>query len=108
MLVTIFYYVDEFCKFFKKEAEKSMVSDGAMGQFKSSMSLSEIMTIMTYWHLSGYKNFKVFYKKEVLINLRGEFPQAVSYSRFVELMPYATLPYYPWPEIQYEKQADFP
>jgi hypothetical protein len=92
MLVTIFYYVDEFCKFFKKEAQKSMISDGAIGEFESRMSLSEIMTIMIYWHLSGYKNFKEFYTKEVQVHPRGEFPRAVSYSRFVELMPYATLP----------------
>lgn len=92
MLTVIFYYTDEFCKFFEKEAQKHMLPDNAMKPFESKMNLSEIMTIMIYWHQSGYKNFKEFYTKEVLVHLRREFPHAVSYSRFVELMSYACLP----------------
>lgn len=92
MLTAIFYYTDEFCKFFAKEAQKHMLPDNAIKPFESKMHLSEIMTIMIYWHQSGYKNFKEFYTKEVLVHLCREFPHAVSYSRFVELMPYTCLP----------------
>jgi hypothetical protein len=92
MLTTIFYHVDEFCKFFEKEAQKYMLSDNAVKPFESKMKLSEIMTIMIYSHQSGYKNFKEFYTKEVLVHLCREFPHAVSYNRFVELMPYACFP----------------
>jgi len=56
------------------------------------MNLSEVMTIVIYWHHSGYKNFKAYYTKHVQVYLRKEFPNLVSYSRFVELMPYALLP----------------
>lgn len=92
MLTTIFYYTDEFCKFFSKEAENYLILNESMKPLQSKMKLSEIMTIMIYWHQSGYKNFKSFYTKYVLIHLRGEFSNAVSYNRFIELMPYASLP----------------
>jgi hypothetical protein len=92
MLTIIFYYCDEFCKYFEMEAKKNQISMNQVKPFESKMSLSEIMTIMIYWHQSGYKNFKCFYTKEVLIHLKNEFPNAVSYSRFVELKPLAFLP----------------
>lgn len=48
MLTTIFYYVDEFCKCFEKEAQKNMISNDHIKSFQSKMSLAEIMTIMIY------------------------------------------------------------
>lgn len=92
MLTTIFYYTDEFCKFFSKESKNQMLMNDSIKPIQSKMTLSEIMTIMIYWHQSGYKNFKSFYTKHVLVYLHNEFPEAVSYTRFVELMPYASLP----------------
>lgn len=92
MLTIIFYYVDEFCKFFSKEAHNHLLSNESIKPFKSAISISEIMAIIIYWHHSGYKNFKAYYTKHVLIYLRKEFPNLVSYSRFVELMPYALIP----------------
>lgn len=92
MLTTIFYYTDEFCKFFSQEAAKHTLENDSITHFQSAMTLSEIMTIMIYWHQSGYKNFKSFYTKHVLVVFKKEFPHAVSYTRFVELMSYAALP----------------
>lgn len=92
MLTTIFYYTDEFCKFFLQESKNHLIFNESTNQFQSAMRLSEIMTIMIYWHQSGYKNFKSFYTKHLLIHLRNEFPRAVSYNRFLELIPYASLP----------------
>jgi hypothetical protein len=37
--------------------------------------------------LSGYSNFKKFYKEYALIHLKNYFPDLVSYNRFVELIP---------------------
>jgi hypothetical protein len=52
---------------------------------------SEIMTIVIYFHQSGYRNFKDYYTKHVQVELCSEFPQMVSYSRFVTLMPRVVL-----------------
>ena len=92
MLTIIFYQTDEFCKFFFKEAQKHTKLSEAARSFASKMTLSEVMTIMIYWHQSGYKNFTSYYTKHVLIHMKREFPSLVSYTRFVELISYASLP----------------
>ncbi|EKR65095.1 hypothetical protein LEP1GSC036_0393 [Leptospira weilii str. 2006001853] len=56
---------------------------------KFQLSLSEVATIAIYFHLSHYREFKNFYLIEIKKNLKSEFPKAVSYNRFVELMPNA-------------------
>ena len=59
--------------------------------FPPKMSLSEIMTIIIYYHASGFKNFKTFY-----LNIPLLFPKAfsplLSYSRFIEWMPCCAIP----------------
>lgn len=49
------------------------------------LSPSEVMAICIYYHLSGYKCFKYYYKNCVLEELKSYFPQAVSYNRFIEI-----------------------
>jgi hypothetical protein len=44
------------------------------------------MTIVIHFHQSGYRDFKDYYTNHVQVQLRGEFPRLVSYSRFVTLM----------------------
>ena len=56
------------------------------------MSLSEVMTILIYYHHSFYKDFKHYYTNYVCTDLRREFPQLVSYTRFVEFIPRTLLP----------------
>ena len=48
--------------------------------------MSEIMTIIIYFHQSRYRNFKSYYNEHVCKLLRAEFPNLVSYKRFVALM----------------------
>jgi hypothetical protein len=58
----------------------------------SRLSLSEAMTIIVLFHLSGYRCFKWYYQRHVCVHMRGYFPALVSYNRFVELMQDALLP----------------
>jgi hypothetical protein len=53
---------------------------------KGQLSISEIMTIIILFHQSNYRTFKAFYTEYVSVFLRSEFPQLVSYPRFVALM----------------------
>lgn len=93
MLVEIFYHIDEFCKIFEKELDKkSLTENGNLRDRKGQLSLSEIMTICIYYHYSGYKTFKDYYCKHVLVHLQPEFPGLVSYNRFVELKAMTVLP----------------
>jgi len=50
------------------------------------------MTIIIYFHTSRYRDFKTYYTQYVMEHLRSEFPNLVSYNRFVEIMPLALLP----------------
>ena len=50
------------------------------------------MTIVIWFHCSGYRNFQSYYQDHVCVHLRAEFPELVSYTRFVELMPTTLLP----------------
>ena len=55
------------------------------------MSLSELLTIIIYYHSSGFKNFKGFYMY-LREQKRAEFPGLLSYTRFVDWMPYCLVP----------------
>ncbi len=50
------------------------------------------MTISIHLHQSSYRDFKAYYQKHVMINLRSEFPNLVSYPRFVILRTETILP----------------
>ena len=47
------------------------------------------MTILIFFHLSRYRDFKSCYTCNVQTDLRAEFPAMVSYNRFVALLPTA-------------------
>ena len=59
---------------------------------QKSLSPSEIMTIVIYFHASGYRNFKAFYLNQVCPHLHPFFPKLLSYNRFVEIIPTVLLP----------------
>jgi transposase len=50
------------------------------------------MTIIIYFHLSGYRTFKDFYTRSVSKHMLAAFPRLVSYNRFVELMAESLVP----------------
>jgi len=91
--IGLFCPIDDFCLKFKPEFSKAQQADGTKKRIrKSTLSLSEIMTIIVWFHSSGYRTFKDYYTKEVCTHLRWAFPELVSYNRFVELMPSALYP----------------
>jgi hypothetical protein len=70
-----------------------MIEENTMKKkLNSKLSMSEIMTIVVYFHRSGYRTFKDFYIKYILKSLRQAFPNIVSYNRFIELVPTIFLP----------------
>lgn len=93
MLLNIFYEIDNFCKAFVRFWQRFLIKQGLRKRIKPcSLCLSEIMTILVNFHMSGFRTFKDYYIKHVCKNLQSEFPGLVSYSRFVELMPGVLVP----------------
>ena len=86
-ILDIFCDVDDFMilfdRWFKEHALTHKPSNRGC---KATLSMSEVMTIIIWFHQSHYRDFKAFYTQYVQ-HLRAEFPQLVSYNRFVELMP---------------------
>lgn len=90
-LIEIFCKSHDFCQ----KLDKHMQGHSLPGSTSSSgLCLSEIMSICIAFHLSGYKTFKHFYTRVVLVDWKPYFPNLVSYSHFVQLQQGAVLPLY--------------
>ena len=89
---TIFFKIDDFCNQFEPQWHSALLSEKIIYKTRPGrLHLSEIMTILIYFHYSGMKNFKHYYL--ILLNeFRPLFPYLVSYNRFVELMKFALIP----------------
>ena len=89
----IFCDVDDFCRVFIPQWEKHQLADGSRKrQRHSRMTTSEIMTIIIYFHTSHYRNFKNYYLGYISRFYKDAFPDLLSYTRFLEVMPKALVP----------------
>jgi len=87
-LLELFVDVDDFCQLFLPIWQKRLLSEGSRKRLrKGQLSISEIMTIIIYFHQSRYRDFKTYYTEHVCKYLCTEFPNLVTYERFVALMP---------------------
>lgn len=89
-ITDIFSIVDEFCKDFDKTTQPFLL--GVASKRPPRMSKSEVITIYMLFHLSGFRCFKHFYIFYVQKHMQNEFPNTVSYNRFLELMQSVLLP----------------
>jgi hypothetical protein len=89
-LLELFVSVDDFCLVFLPFWESKLLADGSKKRCRAGqLSMSEIMTILIYFHQSNYRTFKAYYTEHVCAHLQTEFPNLVTYERFVILMPSA-------------------
>ena len=98
-VIAIFCDVDDFCKNYEAYCTHSLLMDKNAVIPKTKMALSEIMTILIMYHLSGYRTFKWYYKNHVMKYQKQDFPTLVSYNRFVEIIKYALVHYYYTPFV---------
>lgn len=92
-LLELFVHVDDFCQAFLPHLEQHLLSSGAIQRHRErSLSISEVMTILIHFHQSHFRNFKAYYCEHVLPHLHNEFPDLVSYTRFVDFIPSALIP----------------
>ena len=92
-ITEIFCIIDEFDKNLDDELKKNQRLTNQNGNGKryrnrkGRLSEREVMTILICYHFGTYRNFKEYYQNCIRGCFHKEFPQAVSYNRFVELMP---------------------
>ena len=82
-LLKLFCDVDNFCQ----SMQHQQLPAGGRRIRQPGLCTSEIMMIMIHFHQSSYRNFKSHYTQHVQRHLRKAFPELVSYSRFVTLLP---------------------
>ncbi len=72
LITRIYCDVDDFCKVYEQCSKKYFLTDGSKGKVfpKSRMNLSEVMSIVILFHISGYRCFKWFYNNYVCKHLR--------------------------------------
>jgi len=93
MITRIFCDIDDFMKEFEILYKQRMIEDKEnKTRLNSKLSMSEIMTIIIYFHRSGYRTFKDFYIKYIYKMKSSAFPNIVSYNRFIELIPSVLVP----------------
>ena len=91
----IFYLCDEFARDFEVYYPKHALREDNSKRYRNKpkrLSDSEVMTILIAFHLSGMRNLKAYYLFYVCKHMNTEFPQLVSYNRFVELQQRVLLP----------------
>ena len=93
--VTEIYCIpDDFCKEYELEVNKKALSlsnpspnTPKTRNRKGRMSDAEMITILVLFHSTTFRNFKHFYLFYVCREPKEEFPNLLSYTRFVERMP---------------------
>src|SRR5215469_10603025 len=92
-ILDLYCSVDEFWQQFAPWWQRQLLASGARQRLRATrLHPSELMTIAILFQQSHYRTFKAFYTEHVQQHLRAEFPQLVSYSRFVELLPTVLVP----------------
>jgi hypothetical protein len=95
-LTALFCSVDDFCKNPPLQSGPLLLPGRSQRNRARSLSKSEIITLLISFHLSKFRDFKAFYLGFVCCHWRGAFPKLVSYSRFIEYIPSALLPLFPY------------
>ena len=90
----IYCIADDFCKEYELELNKKALSlsnpspnTTKTRNRKGRMSDAEMITILVLFHSTTFRNFKHFYLFYVCREPKEEFPNLLSYTRFVERMP---------------------
>jgi len=92
-LEEIFCFIDDFCKLFENAQKGYLLPNPKRKRNKlCRLSLSEIMTILVLFQFSHYRTFKDFFLNSLVPHYKQNFPELVSYNRFIELIPYAAMP----------------
>lgn len=91
-ITEIFFVIDEFYQIFNGTIRKKSISEGKVHRNKPcKMSESQVATILVLFHLAGYRCLKHFYLQYVCKHMNYDFPNTLSYNRFVQLQAKVSL-----------------
>ena len=89
----IYCDVDDFCKVFLPVWQASLLPEKQNKRQRAfRMSPAEVMTLLILFQSSNHRDFKHYYTNHVACVLKQEFPNRVSYNRFIELAQSVLIP----------------
>lgn len=93
-IIEIFVPADDFCLVFTNNIKQFRLGNGEIRQRnrKASLTDSEIIAILLFFHYGSFTNFKHYYNHYVKEHLADCFPGLVSYHRFIELRQRVAVP----------------
>lgn len=91
-ITELYSFIDDFCKIYFEYKKRKLLPSLKLRNRDCRMSLSELLTIVIMYHTSYAKNFKYFYKTCIEYIYKNDFPRALSYNRFIELIPRLFIP----------------
>jgi hypothetical protein len=86
-ITALYCCLDDFCKLFGEWEAHRLIPSETTRQRTGKLSRAEMLFIMVLFHLSPFKNFKVFYHYGIGQQYRACFGDIPHYDRFVSLMP---------------------
>lgn len=87
---TIFTIVDDFCKTYEDWMHHKLLSSNKTRTRKGKLSLSELLSIMIFYHFSQFKHFKAYYK--YFVESKTLFNNPHCYDRFIQIIPSLFMP----------------
>ena len=93
-VIEIFVCADDFCIEFEQSIVQFRLESGEVNHRNRNASLSdsEIIAILIFFHFGSFTNFKHYYNHYVKVHLADCFPHLVSYNRFIELQQRVAVP----------------
>ena len=91
-ITALYCCLDDFCKVFADWEAHQLIPSPSRRQRSGKLSRAEMLFIMVLFHLSPYKNFKMFYLYGIGGQHRACFGDLPHYDRFVSLMPRLFVP----------------
>lgn len=88
----LFTCLDDFAKSYEDWEHHTLIPNPRQRNRKGKLSLSEMLFIMVFFHLSGFRCFKLYYLYGVCRHYRNLFGDLPSYGRFVTLQPRLFMP----------------
>jgi Transposase DDE domain len=91
-LTELYTEIDDFCRQFVIALNERLIGNEKIITIDTGgLSLSEVLTILIYYHFSRFDCLKHYYLIKLVNGFKKEFPKLPSYNRFVERIPEVAL-----------------
>lgn len=91
-IIALFCCIDDFCKMYEECHRNKLLPVVGTRNREGKLRLSEMLTIMIMYHLSGFRDFKTYYLYGINYKYKGYFKDLPCYPRYVSLMKKLLVP----------------